>query len=630
VRTIILGSLLLCAACGSSQPEPVAVPPAGEGEQAGAEPAGVASSAVDDGALINEAKAFVKEMDADLRTLVVNASVAAWANETDITPEHEAAAAKAGAEQAKGITRWIKASRKFDAVRDKLDETTRRQLVLLQFAGQPAPDDPKRADELARLGTEMSSIYGKGKVCSTVKGQEQCKDIEALSKVLQTTRKPAEALAAWQGWHENVGRAERDLFVQYVALANDGARGVGFDNVADMWKSGYDMPADAFEAETDRLYAQMKPFYEQLHCYTRRKLNKRYGDAVVPKTGPIPAHLLGNMWAQSWGWLYDELEPFPGEPPVDVTPALAKAGAYDEREMVQIAEGFYTSLGFPALPATFWERSMFAKPPGKEVVCHASAWDVTYSNDLRIKMCIQKTQEDLNVIHHELGHDYYYAAYYQLPTLFQNGANDGFHEAIGDTVVLSMTPGYLKEKGLLKKAVKSDKVRLNRQMQRALEKIAFLPFGLVVDKWRWDVFSGKVGPEQFNEHWWKLRQEYQGIQPAVARSATDFDPGAKYHVPANVPYMRYFLAAVLQFQFHRALCKAAGHTGPLDECSVYGNKAAGDAFWKMLTLGASKPWQDALFELTGQREMDATAILDYFAPLTAWLEKQNQGQACGW
>ncbi|HTV24000.1 MAG TPA: M2 family metallopeptidase [Polyangiaceae bacterium] len=627
-RTFI--PLLFCVACGSTHPEPVSAPPAGEGEAASAEAAAAAPAVSDDAALINEAKAFVKEMDADLRTLYVNASVAAWANETDITPEHEAAAAKAGAEQAKGITRWIKASRKFDKVRDKLDETTRRQLVLLQFSGQPAPDDAKKADELAQLGTEMSSIYGKGKVCATVNGKEDCKDIEGLSKVLQTTRKPSEALAAWQGWHENVGRAERDRFIQYVELANDGARGVGFENVATMWKSGYDMPPDAFEAETDRLYDQMKPFYEQLHCYARRKLNKRYGDAVVPKTGPIPAHLLGNMWAQSWGWLYKELEPFPGEPPVDVTPTLAKAGAYDERKMVQIAEGFYTSLGFPALPATFWERSMFSKPPGKEVVCHASAWDVTFSNDLRIKMCIQKTQEDLDVIHHELGHDFYFAAYHQLPTLFQNGANDGFHEAIVDTVVLSMTPGYLKEKGLLKKAVKNDKVRLNQQMQRALEKVAFLPFGLVVDKWRWDVFSGKVGPDQYNEHWWKLRESYQGIKPAVARAATDFDPGAKYHVPANVPYMRYFLAAVLQFQFHRALCKAAGNTGPLDECSVYANKAAGDAFWKMLSLGASKPWQDALFELTGQREMDATAILDYFAPLQEWLKKQNQGQTCGW
>jgi peptidyl-dipeptidase A len=603
------------AACGSGTPDPAGLPIPGPS----AEPT-----------LVGEATVFVRELDADLRRLYVNASLAAWANETDITPEHEAEAARTGAEQASGITRWIKASRKFDPVLDQLDEPTRRQLQLLKFSGQPAPDDAAKAEELARLGTEMSSIYGKGKVCSGAPGKEQCKDIEALSKVLQTTRKPAEALAAWQGWHDGVGRAEREPFARYVALANDGARGVGFESVAALWKSAYDMPPDAFEAETDRLYAQMKPLYEQLHCFARRKLNQRYGELVVPKTGPIPAHLLGNMWAQSWGWLYDELEPYPGEPSINVDAALAKPGAYDEQKMVRVAESFYTSLGFPALPATFWERSMFAKPPGKEVVCHASAWDVTYANDLRIKMCIQKTQEDLNVIHHELGHDFYFAAYHRLPVLFQNGANDGFHEAIGDTVVLSITPEYLKEKGLLARAVKNDKAKLNRQMATALEKIAFLPFGLVVDKWRWDVFSGKVPPEGYNEHWWALRRAYQGIAPAVPRAASDFDPGAKYHVPANVPYMRYFLAAILQFQFHRALCKAAGHTGPLDECSVYGNAAAGAAFWKMLALGASRPWQDALFELTGQREMDATAILDYFAPLRAWLEQRNRGQACGW
>jgi len=579
-------------------------------------------------------------MDADVRNLYVGASVAAWANETDITDEHEAASARAAAAQATGITRWIKASQKFEPVLAELDEVTRRQLELLKFAGQPAPDDAAKADELARLGTEMSSIYGKGKVCD-LPGAAGCKDIEGLSKVLQTTRDPAQALAAWKGWHDGVGRAERDAFVRYVGLANEGARAVGFEDVAAMWRGAYDMPAQAFEAEVDRLYAQMKPLYEQLHCYTRRKLNQRYGDAVVPKAGPMPAHLLGNMWAQSWGWLYDELVPYPGEPPIDVTPALAKPGAYDEAGMVRIAEAFYTSLGFPALPSTFWERSMFAKPPGKEVVCHASAWDVTYSNDLRIKMCIQKTQEDLDVIHHELGHDFYFAAYYRLPTLFQNGANDGFHEAIGDTAVLSMTPEYLKARGLLAapaqsskppsgKAGKNERLELNQLMQRALEKVAFLPFGLVVDKWRWDVFSGKVAPEQYNEHWWALRQRYQGVAPAVARAASDFDPGAKYHVPANVPYMRYFLAAVLQFQFHRALCRISGHEGPLAECSIYGNQAAGAAFWRMLSLGASRPWQEALFELTGQREMDATAILEYFAPLEHWLAQQNVGESCGW
>lgn len=585
--------------------------------------------AANDEALIAEAKKFVADMNVELRKLYVESSKAQWTNETDITPEHEDAASKAGAAQAKGITRLIKAAKKFEPILDKLDPDTRRQLVLLKFSGQPAPDDPAKADELAKIATEMSSLYGKGKVCEDGKPEgKDCKDLDALSKVLQTSRKPDELLAAWKGWHDNVGHAERDLYIKYVGLANEGARGVGFKDVSSMWKAGYDMPEDAFAAETDKLYNQLKPFYEQLHCYTRAKLNKMYGDKVVPLTGTIPAHLTGNMWAQAWGYLYKELEPYPGQPEIDVTKTLEKS--YDEKKMVQVAEAFYTSLDFPPLPATFWERSMFVKPKGKEAVCHASAWDVDFNNDLRIKMCINKNQEDLDTIHHELGHNYYYAAYYKKPILFQGGANDGFHEAIGDTVVLSATPGYLKEKGLLDKVENNEKIVINRQMNTALEKIAFLPWGLLVDKWRWDVFSGKVKPEQYNARWWELRKQYQGVSPPVERAATDFDPGAKYHVPANVPYMRYFLAAVLQFQFHRALCKKAGFTGPLHECSIYNNKEAGKAFWAVLERGASQPWQDTLAELTGSREMDATAILEYFAPLQKWLEEQNKGQTCGW
>ena len=620
-------ALALLVVVGCKKNESNAPPP----DKGSADKGSGAVAPSSDDALIAEAKAFVAQTDKELRKLYVDASVAAWANETDITPEHEAAAAKAAEEQAKGITRLIKAAKRFEPILAKLDPETRRQLTLLKFSGQPAPDDPAKAAELSKLATEMSSLYGKGKVCEGGKPEgKDCKDLDALSKVLQTSRKPDELLAAWKGWHDNVGHAERQLFINYVGLANEGAQGVGFKDVASMWKSAYDMPEDAFAAETDKLYGQLKPLYTQLHCYTRTKLNKMYGDKVVSKTGAIPAHLTGNMWAQAWGYLYKDLEPFPGQPEIDVTSALAKPGAYDEKKMVQIAEGFYTSLGFPALPPTFWERSMFVKPKGKEAVCHASAWDVTFENDLRIKMCINKNNEDLDTIHHELGHNYYYAAYYKKPILFQAGANDGFHEAIGDTVVLSATPGYLKEKGLLDKVENNEKVVINRQMNVALEKIAFLPWGLLLDKWRWDVFSGKVKPDQYNEHYWKLRLEYQGVTPPVERAATDFDPGAKYHVPANVPYMRYFLAAVLQFQFHRSLCKKAGFTGPLHECSIYNNKEAGKVFWAMLEKGASQPWQDTLFELTGQREMDATAILEYFAPLQKWLEEQNKGQTCGW
>jgi peptidyl-dipeptidase A len=666
----LLPLILLAAACGGpKKPQPVPAPLPEQAPESKPATAPVPPPVVDNTALVQQAKQFVADTDKELRKLYVDASLADWANQTDITDEHEAASAKAGEELANGLTRLIKASLKFAPVASKLTPDEQRQLKLLKFAGQPAPDDPAQAAELAKIAAEMTSIYGKGEVCDASKkkagaptqaeidkltaalaaekdepkktkvakvlenakkkySDAYCKDIDGISKVLQKSRKPAELVAAWQGWHDNVGKAIRPLFTRYVEVANAGARGVGFKDVSSMWRSSYDMPEDAFEKDVDRLWDQVKPLYTQLHCYTRRGLNKIYGDTVVPKTGPIPTHLTGNLWAQDWSYLYKELEPFKGQARIDVTPVLEKK--YDSKKMVKMAETFFTSLGMVPLPASFWEKSQFDKPKDKKVVCHASAWDVTYANDLRIKMCINKNQEDLVTIHHELGHDYYFTYYYQLPVLFQAGANDGFHEAIGDTIALSMTPEYMKTKGLLDKVVKNDKATINQQMQNALEKIAFLPFGLLVDKWRWDVFSGKVKPDQYNKHWWDLKLKYQGIAPAVARTEAEFDPGAKYHIPGNTPYMRYFLARILQFQFHRSLCKKAGFTGPLHECSIYGNKDAGAAMIKLLQLGASRPWQDALFEVTGQREMDASAMLEYFAPLQKWLEEQNKGQQCGW
>jgi len=627
-KPILLSAWILAAACGhpSKPPEPVPPPQPGAAAPAPA-PQAERSPASGDAALIAEAKQFVADLEPTVRKLNVDASLAQWANETDLTPEHEALTAKASEIASVELTKLVKTARKFEPIVDKLDPDTRRQLTLLKFQAQPSPDDPQQAKELAELAAKMDSEYGKG-VCKLVKGKDSCKDIEYWSKLLQKDRKPDKLLAAWKTWHDAVGHKERDMFAKYVELANAGARGIGFKNVASMWKSGYDMPEAEFAAQTDKLWGQVKPLYDQLHCYTRRKLNQTYGDKVVSKTGPIPTHLLGNMWAQSWDYLYPELEPYKGVAPIDVTPVLAKK--FSATQMVKMGEAFYTSLGMDPLPDTFWERSQFTKPADKNVVCHASAWDVQFNNDLRIKMCINLNQEDLYTIHHELGHDFYYHYYYKLPMLYQNGANDGFHEAIGDTIQLSMTPEYLKEKGLLATVVKSDKATINQQMSVALSKIAFLPFGLLVDKWRWDVFSGEVAPDKYNQHWWDLKKQYQGVAPPIERAASDFDPGAKFHVAANVPYMRYFLAAILQFQFHKALCEKAGFKGPLYECSIYGNKDAGAAYIKMLSLGASKPWQDALFELTGTREMDGSAILEYFAPLQGWLEKQNKGQQCGW
>jgi peptidyl-dipeptidase A len=440
------------------------------------------------------------------------------------------------------------------------------------------------------------------------------------------SRNEAELLDVWRGWHA-IAPPMKPKYERFVVLADQGARDLGYEDNGAYWRSNYDMPADAFAAELDRLWTQVRPLYEALHAHVRASLAKAY-PGKVPEKGLIPAHLLGNIWAQQWGNIYPLVGVPANGPGYDLT-ELLKAKKVDELEMVRYGERFFTSLGFDPLPPTFWERSLFKKPRDRDVVCHASAWDVDNDLDLRIKMCIDITGEDFVTIHHELGHNFYQRAYRHQPFLFRDGANDGFHEAIGDTIALSVTPGYLQKVGLLA-TPPGNEGDLEFLMRMALDKVAFLPFGLLVDQWRWKVFSGEVTPGRYNSAWWELRRKYQGVDAPVARTEADFDPGAKYHVAANVPYMRYFLAHILQFQFHRAACRQAGFTGPLHQCSIYANKEVGKKLDTMLAMGKSRPWPEALYAMTGERQIDATAILDYFAPLKKWLDEQNKGRTLGW
>jgi peptidyl-dipeptidase A len=403
---------------------------------------------------------------------------------------------------------------------------------------------------------------------------------------------------------------------------------MGFKDTGALWRSGYDMPPDDFSADLERLWQQVRPLYLSLHTYVRARLVQKYGASVVPPDGPIPAHLLGNIWAQQWGDVYPILGLPENNQDFNLT-ELLKAKKLDAKGMVRFGEGFFTSMGFAPLPQTFWERSLFIKPADREVVCHASAWDLDNKDDLRIKMCIQVDEGDFVTVHHELGHNFYQRAYKAQPYLFQNGANDGFHEAIGDAIALAITPEYLHQVGLLDK-VPPPENDIPLLLKQALDRVAFLPFGLLIDQWRWKVFSGEIKPADYNKSWWELRKKYQGVAPPDERSEADFDPGAKYHVAANVPYTRYFLAHILEFQFYRSLCKAAGQTGPLNRCTFFGSKEAGAKFNKMLEMGQSKPWPDALEALTGERQVDAGAILEYFAPLQKWLDEQNKGQKVGW
>ena len=629
-RTLPLAAILALAtaACGGGEPakKPVKIEKKADAKaDAKAPPKADEAPAPPKPSQAADAKAFVDRVDGEMRTLVVASGKAEWDKNTNITDETEKAAADANEKLMEYMAGAIKQATSFND--STIDPDTQRKLHLLKVTASPppAPSDPDKRKRLAELGARMEGLYGKGKACEGKK----CKDLGQLEDIMASSRKYDELLKAWTGWHQ-IAVELRPLYQEFVGLANEGAKEIGYKDLGELWRAGYDMSPADFEAEAERLWTQVSPLYNQLHCYVRGKLADKYGKDKVPESGLIPAHLLGNMWAQEWANIYPLVEPFPGAASLDVTKALVKA-KFDETKMVKLGESFFTSLGLDPLPATFWERSMFQKPKGREVVCHASAWDVELNDDLRIKMCIKINQEDLVTIHHELGHNYYYHYYYQLPVLFQAGAHDGFHEAIGDAIALSITPAYLKQLGLIQDVPADDKGLINLQMQDALEKIAFLPFGKLIDQWRWDVFSGKTAPEQYNAAWWALRAKYQGIAPPTPRNDPDFfDAGAKYHIPANVPYTRYFLARILQFQFHKALCAAAGHTGPLHECSIYGKTAAGDKLKAMLALGASKPWPEALEAITGARQMDAAPMIEYFAPLSKWLEEQNQGRTCGW
>ncbi len=571
-----------------------------------------------------DAEAFINRAQKELLDLSVEAGRADWIKSTYITDDTEIIAAKLDERSIAATMRLAKESTEFNRL--ALMPDLERKLKLLRLSLTLAtPSDPAESAEATRLASAMEGEYGKGKFCPP--GRDGCLDLEELSKILSTSRDPKELREAWLGWH-TISRQMRPQYERFVALANKGARELGFADMGAMWRSKYDMPPDDFSQELDRLWGQVRPLYVSLHAYVRNRLREKYGDAVVPANGPIPAQLLGNMWAQEWENIYPLVAPPNADPGYDLSQIL-KTKNTTPKEMVKYGEHFFTSLGFAPLPETFWERSMFVKPRDRDVVCHASAWDVDAVNDLRIKMCIDITAEDFTTIHHELGHNFYQRAYNQLPFLYRDSANDGFHEAVGDTIALSVTPEYLVKIGLLNSAPDTSK-DIGLLLNRALEKIAFLPFGLLIDQWRWKVFSGQITPGEYNKAWWDLKLKYQGVAPPEPRTEQDFDPGAKYHVAANVPYSRYFLADILQFQFHRALSRIAGCTGPLNRCSIYGNQAAGERLKSMLEMGESRPWPDALKELTGQRDMDASAILEYFAPLKKWLDEQNAGKPVGW
>ena len=597
---------------------------------------------------------FVAGINTDLRKMLPYLNSAQWLQATYITPDSQLLATKANEEFLGYQAKKLQEAKQFKDTQGLATDTA-RALMLLKNVSAPPPGAADKQAELAKILSDMEANYGSGKWC---RSEADCLNLTEIEKIINDPAQTPEARAtAWKGWQETARPIRKD-YQRFVELINEGAKEMGAANAGEVWRGGYDMSPADFEKETEKLWTQVKPLYDELHCYVRGKLNARYGDELVPKNGLIPSHLLGNMWAQQWSNIYPQLEPYKGVGSLDVTAGLKKmredeyrkllaahkgtktpealaelgqqANAAMSVKMTKMAEDFYVSLGFPKLPDSFWKNSMLTRPRDRDVVCHASAWDMNLQGDVRIKQCIEPNEDELITIHHELGHIYYFLMYNPQPPMFQGAAHDGFHEAIGDAVTLSLTPQHLHKIGLVPPQQTDPKAVINSQMKWALDKIVFLPWGKLVDQWRWKVFSGEITPAQYNEGWWKLRAQYQGVAPPLARSEEDFDPGAKYHVPGNTPYTRYFLAFILQFQFQKALCDSAGFKGPLHECDIYGNPEAGKRFMDMLAAGASRPWQETLEKLTGTREMNGTALIEYFAPLRQYLKEQNAGQSCGW
>nr|WP_269450953.1 M2 family metallopeptidase [Stenotrophomonas sp. MMGLT7] len=600
---------------------------------------------------------FIARVNAEYKAMYPEMTSSQWLSATYINGDSQRIASKANERSLSALNAWIEQAGRYEG--QPMSADTARALRLLKLmTSMPAPRDPARLAELTRIAAKMEGDYGAGTYCSGEGDARRCRQLGELEQVLARSRDYGEQLDAWQGWH-SIAQPMRKDYARFVELANEGAREMGFADVGQMWRSGYDMPPEQVATVTDQLWGQVKPLYEQLQCYARGKLDAQYGkDQGELAGGLLPAHLTGNMWQQDWSNLWDLLQPYPGAGSLDITDtlekqyqgnlsaALARPGSQagvetrfraqrdaqllTARQMTERAQDFYTSLGMPKLPDSYWQRSQFIKPLERDVVCHASAWDMDMEGDVRTKMCIRPTEEDFTTIYHELGHLYYDLAYNPLPPLFQGGANDGFHEAIGDTIVLAMTPQYLHSIGLVGEPQQGREALINAQMRMALAKVAFLPFGLMIDRWRWGVFDGSIAPDRYNQAWWELKAKYQGVAPATPRGEEFFDAGAKYHVPGNTPYTRYFLAHILQFQFYKGLCDAAGYQGPLYACSFYGNREAGQKFWSMLQKGASQPWQATLKEVTGSDRLDAGPMLEYFAPMAEWLQQQNQGRMCGW
>uniref|UniRef100_UPI0039BD93C6 Angiotensin-converting enzyme 2 n=1 Tax=Homo sapiens TaxID=9606 RepID=UPI0039BD93C6 len=583
-----------------------------------------------------QAKTFLDKFNHEAEDLFYQSSLASWNYNTNITEENVQNMNNAGDKWSAFLKEQSTLAQMYP-LQEIQNLTVKLQLQALQQNGSSVLSEDK-SKRLNTILNTMSTIYSTGKVCNPDNPQE-CLLLEpGLNEIMANSLDYNERLWAWESWRSEVGKQLRPLYEEYVVLKNEMARANHYEDYGDYWRGdyevngvdGYDYSRGQLIEDVEHTFEEIKPLYEHLHAYVRAKLMNAYPSYISP-IGCLPAHLLGDMWGRFWTNLYSLTVPFGQKPNIDVTDAMVDQ-AWDAQRIFKEAEKFFVSVGLPNMTQGFWENSMLTDPGNvQKAVCHPTAWDLG-KGDFRILMCTKVTMDDFLTAHHEMGHIQYDMAYAAQPFLLRNGANEGFHEAVGEIMSLSAaTPKHLKSIGLLSPDFQEDnETEINFLLKQALTIVGTLPFTYMLEKWRWMVFKGEIPKDQWMKKWWEMKREIVGVVEPVPHDETYCDPASLFHVSNDYSFIRYYTRTLYQFQFQEALCQAAKHEGPLHKCDISNSTEAGQKLFNMLRLGKSEPWTLALENVVGAKNMNVRPLLNYFEPLFTWLKDQNKNSFVGW
>lgn len=566
-----------------------------------------------------DAQAYLDSYAAEFQRLYYASAQAEWESNTRIVAGDSSNAVRTKAANEAyarfvGSVANIERIRGFLTQKDRLTTIQVRQFEAMLYAAanqpQTVPDVVRR--RIAAETQQTETLYG-----YTFMVDGKAVTPNQIDSTLRSSKDIADRRAYWEA-SKAVGPTLKPGIMNLRDLRNQTVQALGYPDFFTYQVSDYSMTTDEMLQMTDNLLRQIRPLYRELHTWARYELAKRY---AVPVPEQLPAHWLSNRWGQNWS---DLVSPSDGPSPDD-----AFKGKTAEW-VVRSSEDFYKSLGFSALPTSFYEKSSLYPLPADASYkknTHASAWHLDLENDLRSLMSVEPNAYWWETSHHELGHIYYYVSYTrpEIPLVLRSGANRAYHEAIGSLIGLASTQRpFLVGRGLVTASAGGD--GRTQLLREALNYIVFMPWSAgVMTRFEHELYARNLPADQWNARWWELARRYQGIVPPTARGEQFADGLTKTHINDDPgQYYDYALSFALLFQMHNHIAKNILNQDPRNT-NYYGNTGVGDFLRTLMAPGASRPWRDVLRETTGQ-ELNANAMMEYFAPLYGWLQEQNRGR----